>query len=128
MARGRISASRTAARVTSWNAARRTGRPPIASRASSQSSTCQAMASPSRSGSVASTSSSALPSARAIAPSVLCAPLPASKAIAKPSPGSTEPAFAGRSRRWPRVAIALEEGPSQPPMVLAFAGDSTTTT
>ena len=123
MARGRISASRTAARVTWWNTARSTGRPPIASRASSHSSTCQAIASPSRSGSVASTSASALPSARAIAPSFLSAPcrpgrpsrsrrrdppsppLPAGRADgpALRSPGSRARATRQRSSPWPAI-------------------------
>ena len=55
MPRGRAIASRTASRVISWNATRRTGRSPSASRSRSQRSTCHAIASPSRSGSVART-------------------------------------------------------------------------
>ena len=104
--RGRASAVRTAAGVTSRKATRWTGFSPIASRSASQVSTCQAIASPSRSGSVASTRVSAPASARATAPSVRAAPRPVSVTIAKPSSGFTEPGFAARSQTCPRVAIA----------------------
>ena len=78
MARGRISARRTAVGVTSWNTTRSTGRSPTAFRSASQLNTCQAIASPSRSGSVASTRISARASAFAMAPSVRAAALPVS--------------------------------------------------
>ena len=126
--RGLSSAARTASSVTSWKVARSTLLSPIASRSVSQSSTCQAIASPSRSGSVARTSPSAPASARAIAPSVRAAPRPVSVTMAKPSSGFTDPAFEGRSETWPRVAKTRHDGPSQAPIVFALAGDSTTTT
>ena len=78
MSRGCASAVRTACRVTSWKATRCTGFSPSASRSRSQLTTCQGIASPSRSGSVASTRVSARRSAFAIAPSVRAARLPVS--------------------------------------------------
>ena len=102
--RGRSIAARTASFVTSWNATRRTGLPWSASFSCSQLSTCQAIASPSRSGSVASTSPSASASAAAILPMVCAALRPVRYTIAKSRAGSTEPSFAGRSLTWPRVA------------------------
>ena len=98
ISRGRASAVRTAAGVTSWNATRCTGTSPTASRSVSQLRTCQAIASPSRSGSVASTRVSAFASAFATAASVRAARLPVSVTMEKPSSGFTEPALAGRSR------------------------------
>ena len=67
ISRGLAIAARTASAVTSWNTTRRTGLSPKAPRSRSQASTCQAMASPSRSGSVASTRLSASRSAAATA-------------------------------------------------------------
>ena len=78
MPRGRASASRTAPGVTSWKTARRTGFWPTAPLSLSQPSTCQAIASPSRSGSVARISPSPASSARAIALSARNARLPIS--------------------------------------------------
>ena len=75
---GRASAVRTPAGVTSWKATRCTARSPTASCSRSQLSTFQAIALPSRSGSVASTRASARLSAFAIAPGVRAAPLPVS--------------------------------------------------
>ena len=109
--RGRDKAVRTAVGVTSWKATRWTGTSPMASRSVSHSSTCQAIASPSRSGSVASTRLSAFASAFATAASVRAARLPLSVTMEKPSSGLTEPAFAGRSRTWPRVAITRYSRP-----------------
>ena len=65
--RGRVIAFRTASCVTSWKTILCTGLSPMASRARSQVRICQAIASPSRSGSVAKIRLSAFSSATAIA-------------------------------------------------------------
>ena len=78
MPRGRVIASRTASCVISWKTTLCTGLSPIASRACSQVRTSQAIASPSRSGSVARIRLSAFSSAAAIACSARTARLPAS--------------------------------------------------
>ena len=77
MARGWAIARRTAAGVTSWNATRSTVWSTSAPRASSHPSTCHAMASPSRSGSVAST--------RAPAPARLARMRPSARAARRPA-------------------------------------------
>ena len=86
------------------------------------------MASPSRSGSVASTSPSASFSADAILRSVAVALRFVVYFRAKSRTGSTEPSFAGRSRTMPRVANTSWPAPRTPRTVFALAGDSTTTT
>ena len=78
MARGRVIASRTASAVISWKTTRCTGLSPMAPRTRSQVRTSQAIASPSRSGSVARIRLSAVSSAAAIARSARTARLPAS--------------------------------------------------
>ena len=127
--RGRAIAARTPSAVISRKTTRSTGLSPSASFSRSQVSTCQAIASPSRSGSVARISPSESPSAARIAPSARAARRPAvSYTIAKPSSGVTEPAFAGRSRTWPWQASTRQPRPRNRSTVRALAGDSTTTT
>ena len=96
---------------------------------SSIACTCQEIASPSRSGSVASQSRSAPFSALAIAATCL---LPRSSALPVHgeafSSGRTEPSFGGRSRTWPKLASTVKLPPRYLLIVLALAGDSTTTT
>ena len=72
---------------------------------------CQLMASPSRSGSVASTTSDARVAAAAMAATAALARGADSQAIAKPASGETDPALAGRSRTWPYVASTVAPGP-----------------
>jgi len=69
------------------------------------------MASPSRSGSVARTTSLARAAAAAMAPTADAARGEASQDMAKPASGETEPALAGRSRTWPYVASTVLPGP-----------------
>ena len=90
------------------------------------SSRCQLMASPSRSGSVASTSSSAvLAAARSSLTTFSLAGL-ISYSSWKPFSMST-PSFLGRSRMWPTEAITLYPLPRYLVMVLALDGLSTIT-
>ena len=63
--------------------------------------TCQEIASPSRSGSVARMSLSAPLTASAIALTCFCDFASTSQVMAKSCSGSTEPFFEGRSRTWP---------------------------
>ena len=65
------------------------------------SSTCQLIASPSRSGSVARMTRSAFFAASAISDIRLDARASTSQLMAKSSSGRTEPSFDGRSRTWP---------------------------
>ena len=94
----------------------------------STSSTCQEIASPSRSGSVARISVLAALTALAISASRLAAFGSTCHTIWKSNSGSTEPSLAGRSRTWPKEASTSYPGPKYLWMVLALAGDSTTTT
>ena len=68
------------------------------------STTCQEMASPSRSGSVARMSFSAPFMALAISETRFAPRLSTSQIIWKSCSGSTEPSFGGRSRIWPNEA------------------------
>ena len=105
----------------------------LAPRALSSSSTCQLIASPSLSGSVASTTVPPLDESSAAAASASSSSLrPAAgdglaQRISKPAEGSTEPALAGRSRTWPKVARTLAELPRYCWILRALAGDSTMT-
>ena len=65
------------------------------------SSTCQLMASPSRSGSVARITRSAPLAAAAMSLRRLAALASTSQSMAKSSSGRTLPSLAGRSRTWP---------------------------
>ncbi len=67
----------------------------------STSRTCQEMASPSRSGSVARIRRSAFFTASAMSASRLDDLASTSQLMAKSSSGRTEPSLAGRSRTWP---------------------------
>ncbi len=90
------------------------------------SSRCQLMASPSRSGSVASTSSSAvLAAARSSLTTFSLAGL-ISYSSWKPFSMST-PSLRGRSRMWPTEAMTLYPLPRYLVMVFAFDGLSTIT-
>src|SRR6185436_18797 len=93
----------------------------------STSSTCQEIASPSRSGSVARIRPSAPLTARAMSFSRFWDLSSTSHSILKSWFGSTEPSLAGRSRTWPNEARTSYPGPRYLLIVLALAGDSTTT-
>jgi hypothetical protein len=99
----RIAAS-TEALVIALKVTRSTGMPLSALRAESASMTCQEIASPSRSGSVARMSFSAPFTARAISETRLEPRSSNSQTMAKSASGSTEPSLAGRSRIWPKEA------------------------
>src|SRR5258707_15317149 len=91
------------------------------------SSTCQEIASPSRSGSVARIRRSAPLSDLAMSLSRPAALGSTSHIIRKFCSGSTDPFLAGRSRTWPNEARTSYEEPRYLLIVLAFAGDSTMT-
>src|SRR5258707_10291629 len=91
------------------------------------SSTCQEIASPSRSGSVARIRRSAPLSDLAMSLSRPAALGSTSHIIRKFCSGSTDPFLAGRSRTWPNEARTSYEEPKYLLIVLAFAGDSTMT-
>src|SRR3982074_2388720 len=122
MSRGCLNDSAIAAGVISWKVTRRSllFAPPITS------ARCQAIASPSRSRSVASQMCGAF-----------LASLPSRRACFSESSGTTYsgakvfrsiPSFDfGRSRIWPYEASTLKPGPSIRSSVLAFVGDSTIT-
>src|ERR1041384_5811626 len=122
MSRGWASAWATASLVISWNSTRRT-LPPLPS----CEATCQAMASPSRSGSVASSTRGAALAAFLISASVLAFSLMVTYSGAKSLSTSTPSLRVGRSRRWPTVAFTVYPRPRYFPMVLALVGDSTMT-
>ena len=125
--RGCSRASCTARLVISWNTMRCTGRPSSRPRSRSASQTCQLMASPSRSGSVARYNASAPRTARAMASMWRLLRSISWYFMAKPASGSTAPSFATRSRTWPYEASTLKSPPRYFSMVLALAGDSTMT-
>src|SRR5437764_12269706 len=52
----------------------------------------------------------------------------ASQSMAKSCSGRTDPSFGGRSRTWPKLASTVYLSPRYLFIVLALAGDSTTTT
>ena len=113
--------------MTSLNTTRSTGLSPISFFAFSNSNTCQLMASPSRSGSVARMSLSACFSAVWISLRCFFDPPETCHFISKSSSGSTDPSLLGRSHTWPKDASTLKSSPRYRLMVLALAGDSTMT-
>src|SRR5690348_466887 len=93
----------------------------------STSWTCQLIASPSRSGSVARIKVSAFLASSVIALSCFARSGETCHSMSKPCSGSTEPSFGGRSRTWPKEASTRCPLPRYFSIVFAFAGDSTTT-
>ena len=92
-------ASKIAFLVISWNTTRFTGKSSlIFLRFFNSCNTCQAMASPSRSGSEAKYSSSALDNALIISRTVRSPLACTSQSMAKSSSGRTDPFLAGTSR------------------------------
>jgi hypothetical protein len=128
MSRGSAIASSTAFFVMALKTTRFTGFPLMTFLLLRRSSTCQEIASPSRSGSVARMRPSEDFIASAISLMRLDEAASTSQNISKSWSGRTEPSFAGRSRTWPKDASTLYPGPRYLLIVLAFAGDSTTTT
>ncbi len=104
MARGCFIASVTACLVMALNTTRSTVCDFSAFFSLSTCKTCQEIASPSRSGSVARISLSAPLTARAMSLSRFCALGSTSQSMRKSWSGSTEPLLAGRSRTWPNEA------------------------
>src|SRR5499426_841480 len=127
MLRGFFIASSTACLVMALKTTRSTACFLSAFFCLSTSSTCQEMASPSRSGSVARMSLLAPLTARAISLRRFCALSSTSQIMRKLASGSTEPSLAGKSRTWPKEASTSYPGPRYLLIVLALAGDSTTT-
>ncbi len=99
--RGFFIASVTADLVMALNTTRCTSADLMAFFFCSTSSTCQEMASPSRSGSVARIRRSAPFMASAMSASRFAALGSTSQLMAKSSSGRTEPSLGGRSRTWP---------------------------
>src|SRR6185369_15232172 len=93
----------------------------------STSCTCQLIASPSRSGSVARINVSAFFASSAIAFICFDRSGETCHCMAKPSAGSTDPSLGGRSRTCPNEASTRCPLPRYFSMVFALAGDSTTT-
>src|SRR5205807_4953707 len=89
--------------------------------------TCQAMASPSRSGSVASSTRSAFLAAAFSSVTTFCLPLMTSYSGSNPCSMSTPILDLGRSMMWPTEAFTVYPDPRYFLIVFAFAGDSTTT-
>ena len=100
----------------------------IARRLVNVSCRCQLIASPSRSGSVARINSLSFFRASAIALTCFLLADPTSQSISNSFSGSTEPSFGGKSRTCPYDAKTVKPGPRYLFIVLALAGDSTTTT
>src|SRR5436190_19190570 len=124
MSRGCASAWATASLVISWNRTRRTlPLPPLPS----WLATCHAMASPSRSGSVARSTRSDAFAARLISARVFAFSLMVTYSGVKPFSTSTPSLRCGRSRRCPTVALTVYPEPKYLPIVFAFVGDSTMT-
>ncbi len=101
MSRGCFIASVTAALVMALKVTRWTVIPASAFLRFRTSSTCQEIASPSRSGSVARIRVSAPLAAVAISLRRLADLASTSQLMSKSSSGRTEPSLAGRSRTWP---------------------------
>src|SRR5712691_4389930 len=89
--------------------------------------TCQAIASPSRSGSVASNTRSAALAAFLISARVLAFSFIVTYFGVKPFSTSTPSSRFGRSRRCPTVALTVYPRPRYLPIVFALVGDSTMT-
>ena len=119
---GAASASRIASLVISWKRMRCVGALDL-----SWSATCQAIASPSRSGSVARKMVEAVFAAFLSSESVLVLPLMVTYLGSNPRSTSTPSSRVGRSRRCPTVARTSYPAPRYFPIVLALVGDSTMT-
>ena len=107
MSRGCAIASSTACLVMALKTTRLTGWPFTAFFWRRISSTCQEIASPSRSGSVARISPSASFIALEMSASRFAEAESTAHDMAKSSSGRTEPSLAGRSRTWPNEARTL---------------------
>ena len=90
-------------------------------------STCHAIASPSRSGSVAMNTAFAVFAALLSSATVFSLPGIVTYCGSKPCSVSMPMFFTGRSRMWPTVAFTAYAFPRYLPMVFALAGDSTMT-
>ena len=101
MSRGLAMASSTAFLVMALNTTRWMSLDFSTPLLRSTSSTCQEIASPSRSGSVARITRSDDFTALAMSLSRFCALPSTSQVMSKSCSGSTEPSLAGRSRTWP---------------------------
>src|SRR4030095_15386629 len=119
---GSATAFWTASLVISWNRTLWSG-----ARVSSWSATCHAIASPSRSGSVARYTARASLAACFSSFRVLVFPLIVTYSGWNPLSTSTPSFRVGRSRTCPIVALTLKPRPRYLPMLLALVGDSTTT-
>ena len=115
-------ASSMASLVISWNSTRWVG-----TVASIWSATCQAIASPSRSGSVARYTARAPRAAFLISLRVCVFPFIVTYSGRNPFSTSTPSFRVGRSRTWPMVAFTSNPRPRYLPIVLALVGDSTIT-
>ena len=104
MSRGFFIASAMADGVMAWNTTRAMSLSASRPFSFRISSTCQEMASPSRSGSVARMSFSAPLSAFAMASMCFFDPGWICHFMVKSCSGSTDPSFGGRSRTWPKEA------------------------
>src|SRR5436190_5822936 len=122
MASGLARAAETASLVISWNSTRWTLPLPF-----SWDATCQAMASPSRSGSVASSTRSAALAAFLLSARVFAFSLIVTYLGAKLLSTSTPSSRFGRSRKCPTVALTVYPRPRYFAIVLALVGDSTMT-
>src|SRR5688500_3890789 len=92
------------------------------------SATCQAIASPSRSGSVARKTRLAAFAAFLISETVWVLPLMVTYSGVNVFPSISTPSFrVGRSRTWPTVAFTEYPAPRYFPIVFALVGDSTMT-
>jgi len=109
--------------VISWKTTRRSDE----SSSSAACTRCQAMASPSRSGSVARKTASARWAASWMSFHYLALLLGHRVVRFEPVPDIDPQADLGRSRTWPTEALTSKDRPRILAMVLAFAGDSTTT-
>ena len=124
MSRGLDSASATASFVISWNRTRRILPSPLPF---SCDATCQAIASPSRSGSVASSTRSAALAAFLISARVFAFSFIVTYFGVKLLSTSTPSSRLGRSRKCPIVALTVKPLPRYLPIVFALVGDSTMT-
>ena len=120
---GRSIAAAIASLVISWNRTRLT----LPLSFPTASLTCQAIASPSRSGSVAIRIRSASFAALLSSAIAFCLPLTVVNFGANCPSTSTPSSRSGKSRMWPTVAFTVKPFPRYLPIVFAFAGDSTTT-
>jgi hypothetical protein len=113
--------------VISWKSTRRIGTTGAPRFGRTWSATCWAIASPSRSGSVAIRTSRASLAALLRSAIVFSLPGIGTSSGSKPPSTSMPSFFSGRSMMWPTVAFTRYPRPRYLPIVLAFAGDSTIT-